>query len=334
MKKKILILSALLLAAVILSLCAGRYPIGVGDILSICTGSHENEMMRNVFLKIRLPRVVFSVMAGSALGVSGLVYQELFRNPLVSPDVLGVSGGAGVGAVLAIVFGLGTASVTSFALAGGLIAVVLSLILSHFASSGDGVNVSRNVVMVLAGIVVKALCDSAVMAMKYTADPTNQLPTIDYWLMGSLQNVRRDDVLTVLPLCILPMVLLGLMRFRISVLSMGDEDADGLGAEVKLIRYACVVLACVPVAAVTSVTGVISWVGLIVPHVVRRIFGEGIQNSFPLCLLAGGFFMTLVDTAARSVSEAEIPISIVTSCAGAVVLCVFLFRNHRKRGAA
>ena len=332
MKKKLTVLAVLLILSVLLSLCIGRYPLDIGDILSVCTGKCGDAMMRNVFLKIRLPRVIFSLLAGASLSISGLVYQELFSNPLVSPDVLGVSGGAGVGAVLAIVLGLGTAAVTSFALAGGMIAVAFALILSHFASETANGNISRNVAMVLSGVVVKALCDSAIMTMKYTADPTNQLPAIDYWLMGSLQNVRSADVIAVLPLCLIPAVLLVRMRHRISVLSMGDEEAAGLGAEVKRIKYLSVALACIPVAAVTSVTGVISWVGLIVPHVVRRLFGESMMNSYHLCLLAGGIFMTLVDTAARSVSEAEIPVSIITSCAGAVVLGIFLFRNQRKRG--
>ena len=331
--KKIIFVFVLMLASAIISLGIGQYPMTLCDIAEICLGIAEDSMMVNVFLKIRLPRVIFDLLAGASLSVSGLIYQELFRNPLVSPDVIGVSGGASVGAVLGILLQLGSAAVTSFSLVGGFVAAALAMILSKFAYDKSKGTLNRTVGLILAGVVVKAFADSAVMAMKYLADPENQLPTIDYRLMGSFGNVRGDDVLLALPLCIIPIIFLGLLMYRISVLSVGDEDAAGLGAEVKLIKYLCVGLAAIPVAAVTAVTGVIAWVGLIGPHAVRMIFGEGFRNNFWLCIFMGGAFMTVADTAARSLTSAEIPVSIITSLAGAVLLFVFLFRRE-KRGAA
>ena len=325
-----MLIPSLILAAVcFIAVCSGRYPITVGDIADIVTGTAD-EMTANVFLRIRLPRVIFAVVAGAALSVSGLVYQELFANPLVSPDVLGVSGGAGVGASLAIVAGLGMGAAVSSALAGGLLAAALALGITHIASSRERGAMYRSVTMVLAGIVVKALADSAVMTLKYTADPEKQLPVIDYWLMGSLGSVGTEDLLLVLPLCVLPVVFLYFLRYRISVLAMGDEDALGLGAEVKLLKVLTVVLAAIPAAAVTSVCGVISWIGLIVPHGVRMITGLGGRDSFLPCLLTGSAFLTAADTLSRSLTTAEIPISIITSLAGGVLLCVFL--AGRKRG--
>lgn len=285
-------------------------------------------MKASVFLKIRLPRTVFAGITGAALSISGLVYQELFRNPLVSPDVLGVGGGASAGAVAAIVCGGGVIAVRAFALTGGLAVVALALLLAKWIGTGRQTGGERTVGMVLAGIVVKALADAAVMAMKYTADPSRQLPSIDYWLMGSLQNIRWREVLYMLPFALFPLGLLYLLRWRIQVLSFGDDEAKSLGIPVGLVKIICAAAACVPIAAGAAFTGVISWVGLIVPHMVRRLSGEGLMKNFSLCGLAGASFMMLTDTLARSLTAAEIPISILTSAAGAVFLLGIFLRNR------
>lgn len=325
---------AIMLLCGVISCCVGRYPLPLADLWSICTGGMEDAMKTNVFLKIRLPRTVFAGITGASLSISGLVYQELFRNPLVSPDVLGVSGGASVGAVAAIVCGGGIIAVRGSALAGGLLAVTLALFLAKLISSrgtgSDSMGSHRTVGMVLSGIVVKALADAAVMALKYTADPSRQLPSIDYWMMGSLQNIRWAEVLYVLPFALVPLGLLYLMRWRIQVMSFGDDEAKSLGVPVGLVKILCVTAACIPAAAGAAVTGVISWVGLIVPHMVRRFSGEGLTKNFSLCGLAGASFMMLTDMLARSLTAAEIPISILTSAAGAVFLLGVLIRNKYK----
>lgn len=311
-----------------ISCCVGRYPLSLTDIWSLCIGVMEEDAMKtSVFLKIRLPRTVFAGITGAALSISGLVYQELFRNPLVSPDVLGVGGGASVGAVAAIVCGGGVIAVRAFALVGGLTAVALALLLAKWIGTG-GQDGERTVGMVLAGIVVKALADAAVMALKYTADPSRQLPSIDYWLMGSLQNIRWKEVLYMLPFALFPLGFLYLLRWRIQVLSFGDDEAKSLGIPVGLVKVICAAAACVPVAAGAAVTGVISWVGLIVPHMVRRLSGEGVTKNFSLCGLAGASFMMLTDMLARSLTAAEIPISILTSAAGAVFLLGIFLKNR------
>lgn len=329
-RKGFLLLLGILVFTAGLSCCVGRYPLTLADLWQICTGSMEDGIKNNVFLRIRLPRTVFAGLTGAALSISGLVYQELFRNPLVSPDVLGAGGGAGVGAVCAIVCGGGAVSVRSSALAGGLLAVALALFLSSLIGSYGG-NGRRSVGMVLAGIAVKALADAAVMALKYTADPSRQLPSIDYWLMGSLQNIHWAEVLYYLPFAVLPVVFLYRIRWQIQVMSFGDREAKSLGVPVDGLKLICAAAACIPAAAGTAVTGVISWVGLIVPHMVRRLFGEGLSRNFSLCGLAGASFMMLADLAARSLTAAEIPISILTSAAGALFLAgIFIHRGRAK----
>ena len=312
-----------------ISCCVGRYPLTLADLWNICIGGIEDAMKTNVFLKIRLPRTVFAGITGASLSISGLVYQELFRNPLVSPDVLGVGGGASVGAVAAIVCGGGIIAVRGSALAGGLLAVAAALFLARLIGSGraDSLGSQRTVGMVLSGIVVKALADAAVMALKYTADPSRQLPSIDYWMMGSLQNIRWAEVLYVLPFALVPLGVLYLMRWRIQVMSFGDDEAKSLGIPTGAVKIICVAAACIPAAAGTAVTGVISWAGLIVPHMVRRFSGEGLTKNFSLCGLTGASFMMLTDMLARSLTAAEIPISILTSAAGAVFLLGVLSKH-------
>ena len=300
----------------------GRYGLTVTDIWKICTGTMDHAMAENVFFKVRLPRILFSGIAGAALAVSGMVYQELFQNPLVSPDVMGVSGGACVGAVAAILFGAGAFWIQTAAFLSGILAVCLSMFFAGLMGRGNRVH------LLLSGIVVKALADAALMALKYGADPAGQLALMDYWLMGSFHKIRWADIFGTVPFAGFLMVLLWLLRFRLSVLALGDEDAKSLGLPVPLIKWTCIFAATLLAAATVSVTGIVTWVGLIVPHMARFLTGESLTKHFGFCAMGGAVFVIWADTLARSLASAEIPVSIMTSAFGAVFLLAVLLRRR------
>ncbi len=323
-KKKFWIMMVIFIACVLLSCCVGRYPLSLRDLWEISTGSMKDGMKVSVFWQIRLPRTFFAALAGMALSLSGMVYQNLFQNPLVAPDVLGVSGGASAGAVAAILLGGGAVTVQLFALGGGLLAVGLTLSLAGLVGS------RRNIGLLLSGIVVGSLAESLIMLMKYSADPTSQLPSMDYWLMGSFHTIHWEDVWTGLPLLILPMGGLYLLRFQLRILSLGEEEARSLGMRAGRMKLFSIFCATLLTAAVVSVTGVISWIGLIVPHMIQLFFGQDMKENFSICLLGGGALLLMADLLARSLSQAEIPISILTSVIGALCLVAALCYRKRK----
>lgn len=323
-KKKFWIMMAIFIACVLLSCCVGRYPLSMTDLGKILSGSMEDGMKASVFWQIRLPRTFFAALAGMALALSGMIYQNLFQNPLVAPDVLGVSGGASAGAVAAILLGGGAVTVQAFALGGGLLAVALTLALAGLVGS------RKNFGLLISGIVVGSLAESVIMLMKYSADPTSQLPSMDYWLMGSFHTIHWEDVRTGLPLLLLPMAILYLLRFQLRILALGEEEAKSLGMRAGRMKGVCIVCATLLTAAVVSVTGVISWIGLIVPHMIQLFFGQDIKGNFGICLLGGGALLLASDLLARSLSAAEIPISILTSVMGAFCLVLALIHRRRK----
>lgn len=305
-------------------LCIGRFPLTVNDIRNIITGAETDGIKKSVFLSVRLPRAVFAAVNGAALAVSGYTYQELFRNPLAAPDVLGVSGGACVGAAAAMLAGFSAAAVQISSLAFGLLTVAVTVGLSLLIGR------RRTVSLVLAGIVVKAAADAVIMCLKYTADPTGQMAYIDYKLMGSYHTVSWDDVYMLLLFTAIPLGILYFFRWRLQILSLGDEEAKSLGVSSGILRVIIIILATVPVAAGVSVTGIVSWAGLIVPHTVRFFADGNIKKDFGLCIFAGGAFMLWADAAARSLTAAEIPISIITSTVGAAFLLIVLVRKKRR----
>lgn len=315
----------LLFVTAVMSCGIGRYPLAPEDLLRILSGGGD-PMARDVLLKIRLPRLVFAGMSGCALAVAGMVYQELMRNPLVSPDILGVSGGACVGAVFAILAGQSALFVQGSALAGGIAAVALTVWLSGLIGR------SGRISLVLAGIVVKALMDAVLMACKYFSDPTSQLVAIDYWMMGSFHAIHWSDVWLTLPIGAVSFLVLWLLRWKLQILSFGEEEAKSLGVPVKTVRYLAVGAATLLVASTVSVSGVVVWTGLIVPHMVRQLLGSNLKDHLGLCGCAGAVFMILMDTLARSLTAAEIPVSILTSAAGAVFLTVILIHRRCRGG--
>ncbi|WP_313530692.1 FecCD family ABC transporter permease [Anaerotignum sp.] len=323
--KKTVILSILLFFTFLLSCCVGRYYLSIADIFHILTNSGNNTAMDiNIFLNIRLPRAILVTLSGGALALSGFVYQSLFKNPLVSPDVLGVSGGASVGAIIAILFFSANnvlVQISSFVCS--LFVVLCSMLLSKCIGG------KRLYTMVLSGIIMGSLANAIIMALKYMADPVKHLASIEYWLMGSFHSTSWNDVFVVLFICLFAIIILTLIKRRLWILALGDQDAQALGIHVKMITTLSIICATILVSAVVSVSGIISWIGLIVPHIVRIFAGENYLENFTQSFFVGGILLLIADTLSRTLSASEIPISILTSFMGAIFLVIFLYIRNR-----
>ena len=324
-KRSWLALALLLGASFLLSCLCGRYPLSLADLWDILAGRAAGTMMENVFWNIRMARTCVTALCGAALSLAGFAYQSLFRNPLVSPDVLGVSGGASVGAITAILFcGGSMAALQLLSFAGGVGTVLLSLLLARAIGGNRYFN------LIVSGIILGALANAAIMALKYMADPTQELAVIDYWLMGSFSLSNWGKLRVAAPLILVAGAVLVLLRYRLKVLTLGDEEAAALGVAVAPVRLACIGCATVLVAASVSVSGIVSWVGLIVPHLVRSVLGDDFEANLFQSILCGASLLLLADTLARSLLPSEIPISILTSVIGAVCLMIFLILRRRE----
>jgi iron complex transport system permease protein len=318
-------LAGLALAALMI----GPYPLGPGEAVSVLARSVLDPAAaatpaETVLLSIRLPRVAAALLVGAALAAAGACYQTLFRNPLVSPDILGVSAGAGLGAVLGIFLSLPVAAIQLMGFAGGLAAVALVGFVAAAVRTGD-----RTLILVLAGVVVGALTGAATSLLKVLADPYDQLPAITFWLLGSLAGVKPADIAPAVPAVALGLVPLILLRWRINVLSLGDEEARALGIEAGRLRLAVIVCATLITASVVAVAGVVGWVGLVIPHIARMIVGPGFGRLLPVTAVLGASYLLAVDTLARTISSTEVPLGILTAVVGAPFFLWLLARGRR-----
>lgn len=323
--KKLALSYLVLLLCFLLSLLLGRYPLSIGDIISILLGKDSGSMSANVFYNIRLLRSAEVLLAGMALSLAGYLYQSAFHNALVSPDTLGVSGGASVGAIVAILFfegGFLTRQIFSFL--GGILAVLLSLLLAKLIGE------NRRMSLLLSGVICGALMNSLIMALKYLADPMTQLAVIDYWLMGSFSLINRSKLLSTAVLVIPAIIVCILMRHRFQALLLNEEEGTSLGVRMPLLYLACIVLSTLLTASVVSVSGIVSWIGLLTPHIVSVLFRSSFEETLCLSLPIGASFLLIADILSRTLSAAEIPVSILTSFLGAILLFVFLFLKRRK----
>jgi len=298
----------------VLSLGTGRYPVSPPAILSwLLTGQSADANLPVVLLNIRLPRLVAAIAAGGALSLSGAAYQGLFRNPMVSPDILGVSPGSGFGAALGILFSLPVAAVQALSLAGGITAVLAAVLVSRvIGRSSDSV-----LVLVLSGIVISSLFGALLSLLKYIADPLDKLPAITYWLMGSFADIRTGELGTAVAMVLAGAIPLLLVSWRLNVLSFGEEEARSLGLHTGRMRLAVILCATLVTASMISVCGIIGWVGLVVPHISRFLAGANHRRLMPVSFLVGAAFMVTVDTVARSAASVEIPVGIITAVLGA-----------------
>jgi iron complex transport system permease protein len=279
-----------------------------------------------VILQVRLPRVVCGAFVGAALSLAGASYQGLFQNPMVSQDILGASSGAAFGAALAILLGLGSFGVTSLAFCAGLIAVALAYGISRAS------RLSSILAMILAGMVVSALFSAATSFIKLVADTEDVLPAITYWLMGSLNSVRQGDMLFAIPLIVLAAAPLLLLRWRINLLATGEEEARSMGIDVRAMRLVIIVCATLLTATCVSISGLIGWVGLIIPHFCRLMFGYDYRRLIVASLLLGATFLVAVDDIARLAATSEIPIGILTAVAGAPLFIFLMMRGGLRYG--
>jgi iron complex transport system permease protein len=312
-----LIALAILLAGLAVAFTVGRYPVGLGDVLEVLlarlTGRAPgvSPAVENVILQVRGPRVLAAVLVGAALAVAGTAFQGLFRNPLVSPDILGASSGAALGAVIGIFFSLGVLGIQGLAFVGGLAAVAAVYAIGSVVSARDPI-----LVLVLTGVVVGALLGAAVGLVKYLADPYNQLPAMTFWLLGSLAATGVSDLVPLFgPVAIGTLVLLAL-RWRMNVMSLTDEEARALGLPTGPLRVAIVTAATLVTSASVATAGIIGWVGLVVPHLARSLVGPDFARLTPTAAILGGGYLLLIDTLARTTAAVEIPLGILTAVIG------------------
>jgi len=307
----------LLLAAIIAAFAIGRFPISPGELVTLVWakltgGVHGlSPMADTVLFQIRGPRVIAALMVGAALAAAGAAYQNLFRNPLVSPDILGVSSGAALGAALGIFLSLDLWWIQGLAFAWGLGAVAAVYLIGQAVKGHDPI-----LVLILAGVVIGALLGSVLALLKYLADPYNQLPAITFWLLGSLASTNLDDIATTLVPVLLGLIPLWLLRWRMNLMALGDEEAKALGINVVRVRFAVIGAATLMTAAVVSISGIVGWIGLLVPHFARLLAGPNFARLLPVSVLLGAAFLLLVDTLARTVARIEIPLGVLTAFIG------------------
>ena len=319
-------ITAVILITAVVSICIGKYQIEPAEIWAILRGGGVDEMSRKVFFTLRLPRTIMALLAGVGLGLAGSVYQIIFKNPLASPDIIGIAGGANVGAALAIVSvsATGMAAIATGAFWGGLAAVAGVMLLVRATRSRS------TATYVLAGIVINAISKSIIMALKYFADPENELAAMEYWEMGTFGNTTLSKLLSILPMFCVGLAGLLLLRRQIELMAMGDNECRALGVRLKPIRAAVLTLSTLLVASVISVTGLINFAGLIAPHTARLMLRR--NNSTTMCLsaLVGGLLVMAADILARVLYSAELPISILTTAIGVPILLYFMCKRGKE----
>jgi iron complex transport system permease protein len=307
----------ILISGLLLAFCVGRYPVSVSDLFVVIAAKLSGHVpnvppaVESVIWQVRGPRIVAASLVGAALAVAGTAFQGLFRNPLVSPDILGASSGAALGAVFGIFISLGVFAIQALAFIGGLVAVAAVYAIGSAVRARDPV-----LVLVLAGVVIGALLGAGVGLMKYLADPYNQLPAITFWLLGSLAATGPSDLIPLFgPVALGTLALLAL-RWRMNVMSLPDEEARALGVATGPLRIAIVAAATLVTSASVATAGIIGWVGLVVPHIARTLVGPDFGRLIPAAALIGGGFLLLIDTLARTAAAVEIPLGILTALVG------------------
>jgi iron complex transport system permease protein len=319
-----------LVVLVAVAFAVGRFPVTPVQLLAVLwsklTGAPHGlpASFDVVVFNVRGPRIASAILVGAALAAAGSAYQGLFRNPLVSPDILGVSTGAALGAVVGIYLSLGVVAIQTLAFVMGLGAVVVVYAVGAALRRHDPV-----LVLVLAGIVIGTLLGSCVSLLKYLADPYNQLPAITFWLLGSLASVTAGDLGAVIPSVLIGLLPLWLLRWRMNVMTLGEDEARALGVDTRRLRLAIVAAATLMTAAVVSISGVVGWIGLLVPHLARFLVGPDFRRLLPASILLGAGYLLAVDTLARTIARIEIPLGVLTAFIGAPFFIWILAGSRR-----
>lgn len=320
----------IMITSLIFSLSLGRYDMDFGQVLTLLVTSITGEVAHsdvdaNVFFTIRMPRVLAALIVGAALSGAGCAFQGIFKNPMVSPDLLGASAGACFGAAAGILLSFGSVGIEVAAFVMGIAAVFVS----YGLSSAIGRRMGGVLVLVLSGLVVGNLFQAFTSAVKFLADPNSQLPEITFWLMGGLSSVREGDLLGLFLAFAVGTVGIMTLRWRINVMALGDEEALALGVNVVRTRVAVIACATLLTSASVAVAGMVVWVGLIVPHLARFLIGADHRTLVPASMLLGGTFLMLVDDVCRSIYTTEIPLSILTAVLGAPLFVYLICRQRR-----
>ena len=324
-------LAVVLIVLGVLSFLLGRYPISPDKVVGMLFGNmlpidpFWSSQEATIFFNVRLPRVVLAMLVGCCLASAGAAYQGTFQNPLVSPDILGASQGAALGAAVAILLGFASFGVSSLAFVFAIVTVLLVVLVAQAARGNQVLTV------VLAGVMVSSLAAAGVSFAKLVADPADQLPAITYWLMGSLTSAKPSDVTMVLPFMAIGLVTLFALRWRINILTMGDEEASTMGVNTKRLRLVVIIAATLITASSVAVTGMIGWVGLVIPHLSRMLIGSDYRKLMPASMLMGASFLLLVDDVSRLLTTAEIPIGILTAFIGAPFFLYLITKEGRRK---
>lgn len=329
--RRFAVLGAVFLAVLLGSLLVGRYALSPGQLIHmlwtrISGGAADWPISDDkVVFAVRLPRVAAAALVGAALAVSGAAYQGMFRNPMVSPDILGASTGAGFGAAVAILLGAGYFGISAAAFCCGLLAVAAAWLVSRLSKANQAV------ALILAGMMISSLFSAGTSFVKLVADTQQQLPAITYWLMGSLSSIKDKDVLFLSIPVALGMIPLLVLRWRMNLLTLGEEEAQSMGVNTRRLRGAVIVCATLLTSASVAVSGMIGWVGLVIPHFCRMLFGYDYRRLIPAGALFGASFLLIVDDIARLVTTGELPLGILTAFVGAPLFVYLIVTGGGRR---
>ena len=323
----LLILTAVLAGLFLFSFILGHYDVPLREVIHILISGHsEDPKMFAAVSNIRMPRIAMACLVGCCLSAAGASFQCVFQNPMASPDILGASSGACFGAALAILWNFSHTGITLFAFLFSLLSIALVYLI------GKASRRNRVVAILLAGMMVSSLFSAGTSYVKLVADPSNQLPAITYWLMGSLSGTRKADLRFVIWPMLIGLVPLLLLRWQINLLTLGDDEAKTLGVNTSRLRLALILFATLITASSVSVSGMIGWVGLVIPHLSRKLVGSNCRYLMPASMILGAAFLIAVDDVARNLIETELPIGILTAFVGAPFFIYLLFRKDRSLG--
>jgi len=331
---KISLFSSLVLISIgvaLFSLTIGRFPVSMYSIsqmiLSLFGADISGvEQIKTVVIDIRLPRIIAAYLVGGTLSITGAAYQGMFRNPMVSPSILGVSAGAGFGAALAILLGLSSVILQSLSFLFGILAVIIV----YSIGLATGKKYDRCLTLILSGMIVGTVFTALLSILKYIADPDNALPTIVYWLMGGLSEIEFSDLFFISIISFVGLLVLSISGWKLDLLSFGDDEAKTMGINVDRLRVVVITIATLMTAAAVSISGIIGWVGLIIPHISRMLIGPKNADLLPASFLIGGIFLLIVDGFSRTISNMEIPLGITTSLIGAPFFVFILLKTAKK----
>lgn len=323
-------LFVMLVAVFLWSFTVGRYAIPLTDLLTVFfrklfgLSATWSSTLETVLFNIRIPRIIVALIIGAALSASGAAYQGLFRNPMVSPDILGAAAGAGFGAAMAILHSAGSITIQLVAFICGILAVTTTYFVSRIISKGH----NSVLVLVLTGMVVTSLFSAFISLAKYTADPNNKLPEITFWLLGGLASITAKNIKLILIPFIIGIIPMFLFRYKLNALSFGDEEAQALGVDTKKMRFIYIFSATLLTASSVATGGMIGWVGLVIPHLARMLVGPNYKYMLPASVMLGGAYLLLIDDLSRTLFMVEIPLSILTAIIGAPFFIYLLFKGR------